>query len=104
MRDDSPSRTLILTTPDALIEAGLAAPERRAEFTAVAERYAIGLTPALAGLIRASDPDDPIARQFLPDARELIRDPAETDDPIGDDAKSPVKGLRSEERRGGKEC
>ncbi len=93
MRDDSPSRTRVLTTPDALIEAGLAAPERRAEFEAVAERYAIGLTPALAGLIRVSDPDDPIARQFLPDARELIRDPAETDDPIGDDAKSPVKGL-----------
>ncbi len=93
MRDDSPSTTHVRTTPDALIEAGLAAPERRAEFEAVAKRYAIGLTPALAGLIRVSDPDDPIARQFLPDARELIRDPAETDDPIGDDAKSPVKGL-----------
>ena len=29
----------------------------------------------------------------MPDARELIRDPAERDDPIGDDAMSPVKGL-----------
>ena len=27
------------------------------------------------------------------DPRELIRDPAERDDPIGDDAMSPVKGL-----------
>ena len=29
----------------------------------------------------------------MPDPRELIRDPAERDDPIGDDAMSPVKGL-----------
>ena len=60
---------------------------------AVAERYAIGLTPALATLVQPGDPADPIARQFVPDARELIRDPAERDDPIGDDAMSPVKGL-----------
>ena len=67
--------------------------ERLAELEAVAERYAIGLTPALAALVRPGDPADPIARQFVPDARELIRDPAESDDPIGDDAMSPVKGL-----------
>ena len=60
---------------------------------AVAERYAIGVTPALAALIDGGASDDPIARQFLPDARELVRDPAEADDPIGDDARSPVKGL-----------
>ena len=51
------------------------------------------MTPALAELIEKGDPADPIARQFLPDRRELIRHPAEIDDPIGDDAKSPVKGL-----------
>ncbi len=82
-----------LTTPRSLIEAGLAAPERLAELEAVAERYAIGLTPALASLIKTRDQADPIARQFIPDGRELVRDPAETDDPIGDDAKSPVEGL-----------
>ena len=63
-----------------------------AELEAVAERYAIGLTPALAGLVRFDDPADPIG-PVHPDRRELLRDPAETDDPIGDDAKSPVKGL-----------
>ncbi len=82
-----------LTTSASLVEAGLAAPERLAEMEAVAERYAIALTPALAGLIRRGDSSDPIARQFIPDPRELERDPAEIDDPIGDDAKSPVKGL-----------
>ena len=82
-----------LTTPADLVAARLAAPERLSELEAVAGRYAIGLTPALAALVRPGDPADPIARQFIPDARELVRDPAETDDPIGDDLHSPVKGL-----------
>jgi lysine 2,3-aminomutase len=82
-----------LTTGRSLIEAGLAEPERLAELEAVAERYAIGVTPALAALVKPGDPADPIARQFVPDVRELARDPAESDDPIGDDAMSPVKGL-----------
>ena len=82
-----------LTTPRSLIEAGLAAPERLKELEAVAGRYAIAVTPALAALVRPGDPADPIARQFVPDARELIRDPAESDDPIGDDAMSPIHGL-----------
>ncbi|MGB7977136.1 MAG: lysine-2,3-aminomutase-like protein [Roseiarcus sp.] len=85
------SRRLI--SPEDLVEAGLAEPARLPEFEAVAKRYAIGLTPALAALVRPEDPSDPLARQFVPDARELIHDPAERDDPIGDDAKSPVKGL-----------
>jgi lysine 2,3-aminomutase len=82
-----------LTTPEQLVEADLVAPERLAELEAVADRYAIGLTPTMAGLIDRGEAADPIARQFVPDRRELLRDPAETDDPIGDDAKSPVKGL-----------
>ncbi len=82
-----------LTTPKDLVEAGLAEPERLRELEAVAKRYAIGLTPALAALVELGDPADPIARQFVPDPRELIRDPSERDDPIGDDAMSPVRGL-----------
>ena len=82
-----------LTTPDDFVGAGLVERDRLEELEAVAERYAIGLTPALAELIEPGDPEDPIARQFVPDARELIRDPAERDDPIGDDAMSPIKGL-----------
>lgn len=82
-----------LTTPQSLIDAGVAGPERLPEMEAVAERYAIGLTPAFLRLIDRADPKDPIARQFVPDARELQRDPAEIDDPIGDDARSPVEGL-----------
>ena len=82
-----------LITPRSLIEAGLAPPSRLAELEAVAERYAVAVTPALADLIRPDDAADPIARQFVPDVRELVRDPGESDDPIGDDPMSPIHGL-----------
>jgi lysine 2,3-aminomutase len=91
MRDRPETRRI--TTPRSLVDAGLAAPERLAELQAVAERYAIGITPAIARLIEDGAPDDPIARQFVPDRRELDRAPSESDDPIGDDVRSPVKGL-----------
>ncbi len=86
-----PARTL--KSPDDLIAAGLVASSRRNEIAAVAARYAIALTPAAAGLIERGNPADPIARQYVPDGRELIRDPAEDPDPIGDNLKSPLEGL-----------
>ena len=64
-----------LRTPAALVAAGLVAPERRAGADAVAARYAIGVSPDIAALIDAADPADPIGRQFLPDARELVITP-----------------------------
>ena len=60
---------------------------------AVATRYAIALPPALAALIDKSDPNDPIAKQFVPDAREGESVEGDDPDPIGDNLKSPVKGL-----------
>jgi lysine 2,3-aminomutase len=60
---------------------------------AVAARYATAITPAMEALIDEADPADPIARQFRPDERELETRPDEADDPIGDAAHSPVKGI-----------
>jgi lysine 2,3-aminomutase len=76
-----------------LAGAGLAVPARQPDLERVAARYAVALTSDLAGLIDPADPADPIARQFVPDARELLRVPEERADPIGDAAKSPVKGI-----------
>jgi lysine 2,3-aminomutase len=76
---------------DALIEAGLIRPDARAAIDAVADRYAVAITPAIAALIETKD--DPIGRQFIPDPAELILAPEEHPDPIGDDALSPVKGV-----------
>ncbi|MGE6742799.1 lysine-2,3-aminomutase-like protein [Allorhizobium pseudoryzae] len=82
-----------LKTPQDLGAAGLLPPERLSEAEAVARRYAIAVTPAIAALIDPDDLDDPIARQFVPDGRELIVTPQERADPIGDAAHSPVKGI-----------
>ncbi|MDC9810575.1 MULTISPECIES: lysine-2,3-aminomutase-like protein [Rhizobium] len=78
---------------DDLVKAGLAAPADRAALEAVAARYAIALTPVVTRLIDRADPDDPIARQFVPDAAELTVAPEERADPIGDHAHSPVEGI-----------
>ena len=77
----------------ALSAANLIPPERAGELARVAERYAVAVTPAMAALIEAANPNDPIARQFIPDARELDTHPAELADPIGDQDKTVVPGL-----------
>jgi lysine 2,3-aminomutase len=82
-----------LRRPSELVAAGLAAPDRLAELERVAARYAVALTPELAGLIDPADPNDPIARQFIPDPAELDQRAQESADPIGDDAKSPLEGI-----------
>ncbi len=76
-----------------LCDHGLAPPEQRADLEAVAARYAVALTPSVAALIDAGDPQDPIARQFVPNIAELDHQPEELSDPIGDDAHSPVEGI-----------
>jgi len=82
-----------LSTVDDLVAAGLVREEKRMQTAAVAERYAVAVTPPLVALIDADDPLDPIARQFVPDAAELVTLPEERTDPIGDLAHSPVEGI-----------
>jgi lysine 2,3-aminomutase len=76
-----------------LVAAGLVAPQAQAAIERVAEHYAISITPAMAELIDRNDPNDPIARQFVPDPAELVRAPEERADPIGDEIHSPVAGI-----------
>ena len=82
-----------LRRPDELARAGLLPPERLAGLERVAAQYAVAITPAMAALIDPDDPDDPIARQFLPSEAELDHRPGESADPIGDEAHSPVPGI-----------
>ncbi|MEZ2129970.1 MULTISPECIES: lysine-2,3-aminomutase-like protein [unclassified Sinorhizobium] len=76
-----------------LAKAGLVDEAVRSSLEAVAERYAIGLTPQIVKLINPADPADPIRRQFIPDAAELVVTPEERADPIGDHTHSPVAGI-----------
>ena len=84
--------TLAMTIRDTngLLDAGLIDLPDRVAIDAVAERYAIAVTPTMRALIEA--PDDPIARQFVPNTEELTTSSHEHPDPIGDDKFSPVKG------------
>ncbi|MBP2562947.1 lysine 2,3-aminomutase [Neorhizobium galegae] len=82
-----------LKTPEELEAADLIEPEMLGGIRAVADRYAITLTPTVVSLIDRTDQNDPIARQFVPDRNELLTTPEERADPIGDQAHSPVKGV-----------
>src|SRR5258705_1028670 len=82
-----------LREPAELVAHGLAAVADLPDLEKVAARYAVAVTPDIAALIDADDPHDPIARQFIPGAEELVTQPGESADPIGDHAHSPVAGI-----------
>jgi lysine 2,3-aminomutase len=81
-----------LRTLEALERKGLVVRDPR--LIEAAESMAIAITPEMVGLIDRSDlGHDPIARQFVPSAHETEVAPEELADPIGDEARSPVKGI-----------
>src|SRR5436305_2119720 len=92
----SKSRLTLATTlrrPAELVAHGLAPAAALGDLEKVASRYAVAVTPDIAGLIDPNDPNDPIARQFIPTASELVAGAGESADPIGDQAHSPVAGI-----------
>ena len=81
-----------LRTLKALEREGLIKPDPL--LAAAADTMAIALTPEMLALIDRRDvANDPIARQFVPSAAETRIAPEELADPIGDEARSPVKGI-----------
>jgi lysine 2,3-aminomutase len=88
-----PDGSRTLRSASALAEAGLLPKARLDEAAEVGARYAIAVTPAVAALIDPGDAADPIAAQYLPDARELVTLPHETADPTADAPFSPVPGV-----------
>jgi lysine 2,3-aminomutase len=82
-----------LRLPAELLAQGLAPAEALPDLEKVAARYAVAVTPDVVALIDPSDPRDPIARQYVPSADELVVQDHENADPIGDHAHSPVSGI-----------
>jgi lysine 2,3-aminomutase len=82
-----------LREPTELVAHGLAPAAALPDLEKVAARYAVAVTPDIAALIDPNDPDDPIARQFIPGAEELLAERSEHPDPIGDHVHSPVAGI-----------
>ena len=85
--------TATLREPTELVAYGLVSVADLPDLEKVAARYAVAVTPDVAALIDPDDPDDPIARQYIPQPEELVAQPNESPDPIGDDAHSPVSGI-----------
>jgi lysine 2,3-aminomutase len=73
--------------------AGLLLPGAAHALEAVTHRYALALTPEMVGLIAPGQPNDPIARQFVPDNAELETRPGELADPFAEARLSPVPGV-----------
>src|ERR1700704_5392826 len=82
-----------LREPAELVAHGLASAAALPDLEKVAARYAVAVTRDMAALIDPDDPADPIAQQFIPSADELVSQPGESVDPIGDHAHSPVAGI-----------
>ena len=82
-----------ITRIESLVDTGLVDPEDTQALEKVAKRFSVAITPAMLSLIDPHDPDDPIARQFVPSAEELEITDLDLTDPIGDTAHSPVNGI-----------
>src|SRR3954468_10748817 len=93
MTRNTGQRVATLRQPDELAAQGLVREAALQDLERVAARYAVAVTPHVAALIDPADPADPIARQYVPDVRELEQAPGERPDPIGDHAHAPVAGL-----------
>ncbi len=55
--------------------------------------FRVDITPYYASLIDPNDPDDPIRKQVVPDAREMVPFTAMMEDSLSEDRHSPVPGL-----------
>lgn len=93
MRRNTTRIAATLRQPAELAAHGLVRDEALSGLEQVAARYAVAVTSDVAALIDPDDPNDPIARQYIPDVRELARQLGEDADPIGDHAHAPVAGI-----------
>jgi lysine 2,3-aminomutase len=69
------------------------AEDERKTIERIGGRLPLGVTPYYAALMDPLDPQDPIRRTMIPVGGELVRGLGEADDPLGEDADSPVPGL-----------
>ncbi|PKP82018.1 MAG: lysine-2,3-aminomutase-like protein [Alphaproteobacteria bacterium HGW-Alphaproteobacteria-18] len=76
-----------------LLAAGVISADQLGLISQVAESYVIALPERLAALIDKAGPSDPIRAQYVPSGEELNTQPGEAEDPIGDEAHSPLPGI-----------
>lgn len=67
--------------------------DQKAGVSAALSRFRMAITPYYASLIEQSTQDDPIFRQCVPTADELVTVSSDLDDPLYEEVDSPVHGL-----------
>jgi len=82
-----------LRTIESLAKNQFVSPADIVELEQVAEHFSVAITPQMQRLIDKSNPNDPIAKQFIPDVKELIHASNENPDPIGDAVHTKIKGI-----------
>jgi lysine 2,3-aminomutase len=82
-----------ITSPKDLLNAGLIPPDHLAAVTEASATLPVSITSHIIGLIDASSPNGPIAKQFIPEALENNKQDEELADPIGDIPHSPIAGI-----------
>lgn len=82
-----------IRTLDALTELGLLENEKISDLSEVIDKFSLSITDQMYQLIDKNDPQDPIAKQFIPTSNELNIHPQESWDPIGDNIHMAVKGI-----------
>lgn len=76
-----------------LLRLGLIRADQLPVLDEVGETFSIAVPSHLANLMNPADPDDPIAKQFVPSADELVNLSDELIDPIGDSPFTVIKGI-----------
>ena len=76
-----------------LVERDFLSAKEAAELKPVTEAFTFAITETQLANIDLNDKNDPIRKQFIPTTAELKHHPKESQDPIGDAAHSPVKGI-----------
>lgn len=82
----------IKTLPELILQ-GLVKEEQAPALQAVVEDFSLAISDQMHQLIDKADPNDPIAKQFVPSLQELNILPIERIDPIGDETHTAVKGV-----------
>lgn len=81
-----------ITNLESLLEHQLISKDQIVPLKAVTEQLSVSITPQMLELIEEGHAY-PIFKQFVPDVQELKITPQELEDPIGDKAFSPIKGI-----------
>jgi lysine 2,3-aminomutase len=82
-----------IRTPEQLERFVVLSPEEREALSAGGRATPLSVTPYYMSLVDPLDPLQPLRRCVIPTAHEQLPSPHEADDPLGEDADSPLPGL-----------